>query len=172
MPHYAGTAKSPNELMDARILGPAKEDVRLRRRGSREDETMSGRLVDCREEVANPADGLLARYQPGTMRVEDDGRLLLFGAAVPGVSVIGRRAAGGLRADGRLSPIPYGRSIARQSALMPAMAVFPAAQAAERERGAVQAGSRWMALSSRMLLKCSPRRLPSDPLGRNVVIVL
>lgn len=89
------------ELVDARILGLAKDGVRLRRRGSREDETMSGRLVDCREEVANPADGLLAGRQPGTMRVEDDGRLMRFGAAVPGLNVIGR-AAGGLRADGRL----------------------------------------------------------------------
>ncbi len=88
------------ELVDGRILGVAADGVRVRRKGSRKTDVMPGRLIDCREDVVQPADGLLG--EPGTaMQVEDDGRLTGWGGAAPGLHVLGR-AAGCLRPDTRL----------------------------------------------------------------------
>ena len=68
--------------------------------GSQGADVMPGRLIDCREDIARPADGLLPEQGPA-MHVEDDGRLIRWGAATPGLHVLGR-AAGCLRPDIRL----------------------------------------------------------------------
>ncbi|MCV3734949.1 FAD/NAD(P)-binding protein [Rhizobium sp. TRM96647] len=88
------------ELVDARVIGTVADGVLVRRKGSQRADVMPGRLIDCREDIARPADGLLPEQGP-IMHVEDDGRLIRWGAATPGLHVLGR-AAGCLRPDIRL----------------------------------------------------------------------
>lgn len=99
------------ELIDARIIARTGDGILIRRKASREDEIVRGRLIDCSEEPAVPADGLLGEHGPGSAgrardgsgsgRVEEDGRLVRFGVPACGVHVLGR-AAGDLRPDIRL----------------------------------------------------------------------
>lgn len=88
------------ELVDARILGVVADGVLVSRKGSQKTEVMPGRLIDCREDIARPADGLLSKLG-AAMQVEDDGRLTGSDPAAPGLHVLGR-AAGCLRPDTRL----------------------------------------------------------------------